>query len=183
MTAWLTKRWQACTDRERRLLLGAGVLLFLALLFVLALDPLLERIELLDQQTAKKERAIRELAALAAEARPIQTRLSQLETRLAPADGSFSLPAFLEEAASAARIRERIAAMQPQPVPPVPGAYKEMAVEVRLDGVALQPLLEFVGRLESSPTLIQIKRFHIKPRYDAPHFFEASLRVSAYEKR
>jgi hypothetical protein len=180
MTA-LTQRWQALTDRERRLLLIGGVLTVLAALYAVVIDPLLDRIDVLDQQLATKTRAIRELAALAEDYRPLQTRLTQLEARMAPAGGGFSLPSFLEETASATRIRDRIAAMQPQVVPPSQG-YKEYSVEVRFDGVALPSLLDFLGRLEASPTLIQIKRFHMKPRYDAPHFFEASLRISAYEK-
>ncbi|TKB77946.1 MAG: type II secretion system protein M [Nitrospira sp.] len=181
MIATLTQRWRVLSERERQLMLLGGVFIALALFYVAAIDPLLERIDLLDQQTAKKERAIRELASLARDYHPLQARLATLEKRLAPADGSFSLPSFLEEAAAATRIRERIAAMQPQAMPPSQG-YKEITVEVRLDGVALQPLLDFLGRLESSPTLLQVKRFQIKPRYDAPQFFEASLRISAYEK-
>jgi hypothetical protein len=181
MTA-LSHRWQALNDRERRLLLIGGALIALAALYTVVIDPLLERIEVQDQQLAKKTRAIRELASLAEDYRPLQTRLAQLEARLAPAGGGFSLPSFLEETASATRIRDRIAAMQPQVVPPSQG-YKEISVEIRLDGVALSSLLDFLGRLEASPTLIQIKRFQMKPRYDAPHFFEASLRISAYEKQ
>jgi Tfp pilus assembly protein PilN len=162
-------------------MLIGGILVALTLFYVMVIDPMQERIDLLDQQTAKKERAIRELASLAGDYHPLQARLATLEERLAPANGSFSLPSFLEEAAAATRIRERIAAMQPQAVPPSQG-YKEITVEVRLDGVALRPLLDFLGRLDSSPILLQVKRFQIKPRYDAPQFFEASLRISAYQK-
>lgn len=182
MMAALLQRWQALTDRERRLLLVGGALIALAALYAVVIDPLLERIDVLDQQLAKKTRAIRELASLAEAYRPLQRRLAQLEDRLAPGGGGFSLPSFLEETASATRIRDRIAAMQPQAVPPSQG-YKEIAVEIRFDGVALPGLLDFLGRLEASPIFIQIKRFQMKPRYDAPHFFEASLRISAYEKQ
>jgi hypothetical protein len=181
MMASLAQRWQALSWRERRLLLIGGVCVAAAVLYAAVIDPLLERLDLLDQQTTKKARAIRELASLAGEYHPLRTGLAKLEERLAPANGAFSLPSFLEEAAAATRIRERIAAMQPQSVPPSQG-YKEIAVEIRFDGVALQSLLDFLGRLESSPVLLQVKRFQIKPRYDAPHFFEASLRISTFQK-
>jgi hypothetical protein len=152
-----------------------------SLLFVLAVDPMLDRREILDRQIARKQRAVGELVQLGAECAAARARLTQIEQRIEDGKGKFSLLPYLEEAAAGAQVRDRIVSMQPQPTQPAQG-YKETAVELRLDGVQFPPLLALLVSLESSPYLVQVKRLQVKPRFDAVHLLEATLLVSTYEK-
>lgn len=181
MREMILQRWNALSSRERLLVMGGGVVTAASLYFVLGIDPLLSRLEMLDQQQLRKQRAIRELAELGAEHASLQARLNQMEARFAGGKANFSLLSFLEEAAAQSKIRDRIAAMQPQVVAPALG-YKEAQVEVRLDGVPMPSLLGFLNSLESSPRLLYIKRVQMKARYDAPEYLDATIRVSTFEK-
>jgi general secretion pathway protein M len=177
----IRRRWAGLSGRERMVVAAGGLVVAVSLLFVLVVGPLLEQGEVLDRQIARKQRALRDLAAIGAEYAVARAHVARLEERMAAGQGKFSLLPYLEEAASAAQVRDRIVAMQPQIALPAQG-YKETSVELRLEGVALPQLLNLLVRLEDAPYLLQVKRFQVKPRFDAPHLVEATLLVSAYEK-
>ena len=181
MMQTLQQRWQTLARRERMILLGGAGVGALSLLFVLVIDPWLEHLSRLDRQIVRTQHQIRELGVLGTQFASLRGRLAAVEDKLASGQGRFSLLPFLEEAAANAQIRDRIAAMRPQTNPPVQG-YKETIVEVRLEGVLLSELLALLVTLEDSPSLLQVKRAQMKPRFDAPHLLEATLLVSAYEK-
>lgn len=177
----LAERWLALAPRERTLLAGGGAILFVCLVFVLVVDPLLDRLARAERQTIRKHKELQELTQVGAEYTTLNARLAQLEQHLPPADGQFSMLAFLEDAAAAAQVRDRITAMQPQ-TPTVAQGYQETAVDVRLDGVPLPQLLDLLSQLEQAPYDTQVPHLQIKPKFDNPVYLEANLRVVTYAK-
>lgn len=169
------------SGRERAILLGGGILGILSLGFVLIVDPWLESLDRLDRQISRAQHHQRELRSLGAQAAILRGRVKAVEAKLEAAQGHFALLPFLEEAATAALVRDRITAMQPQATTPAQG-YTETAVEVRLEGVLLPDLLAFLLKVENSPYLIQVKRVQLRPRFDSPHLLEATVLVSTHEK-
>jgi general secretion pathway protein M len=163
------------------LVVAAGIVLAAVLLFMLAVDPLIERLDLLDRQVAGKERAIRELAIVGADYSIAKTRHARLDDRVAAGQGKFSLLSYLEESAAGAQLRDHIAAMQPQTASSVEG-YRETSVELRLEGVGFPQLLMLLSKLEESPYLLRVKRLQMKPRFDAPQVSDVTLLVSTYDK-
>lgn len=152
-----------------------------SLLFILVLDPLLASIEKLERQALRKQKERSELTVLAGQYASKQARLAQREQRLPPTVGTFSLLAFLEEVATAARVRDRIVGMQPQTPTTIQG-YQENAVDLRLDGVQLPQLLALLVALEQAPYDVQVRHLQIKPKYDNPVNLDASLRIVTYQK-
>jgi general secretion pathway protein M len=180
-SAWF-QRWERLSDRERTVVTLGGIVLLLGLGFAFIVDPELERLDLLNRQAARKERAMGELAAIVKDYAEINARLQQFEARVKPAAGTFSLLPFLEDAAAQGQIRDRIASMQPITASPAEAGYREAAVEMRLDGLTMPQLVAFLAQLDRAPAGLQIKRFQMKPRFDAPYLLEVRLRVSSYEK-
>lgn len=174
-------KWSSFSGRERMVVIALGIMMVAALLFTLVVDPLLERIDLLDRQLASKQRAISQLAIVGADYTMARAQLAAFNQRIMAGKETFSLLSYLEEAASAAKVRELIAAMQPQ-VSVSSQGYREVTAELRLEGVPFPSLLKLLAKLEDSPHLIQVRRLHVKPRLDAPHRFDASLTVSTYDK-
>ncbi len=181
MTRTLAQRWKALSQRERVVVGVGAVVIGAALVFVTVVDPLLERLDRLERQAARKQRELREVAALGAEYAALRARLSMLERRLPPPEAQFSLVAFVEEAASQTRVRERIVGMQPQP-PTASHSYQETSVDLRLDGVSLSDLLALLVELEQTPYDVQVRHLQIKPKYDAPYLLEATLRVVSHDR-
>ncbi len=177
----LKDRWRHLAARERTIVAIGGVVVLASLLFLLIVDPLLATIDKLDRQAIRKNKERNELAQLAASFTAKQALLAQREQRLPGPGVSFSLLAFLEEAATTVQVRERIVAMQPQPSTTIQG-YQETAVDLRLDGVQLPQLLALLVALEQAPYDVQVRHLQIKPKYDNPVNLDASLRIVTYAK-
>ena len=104
MTAF-QERWRHLAVRERMIVGAGAAVVIAALLFLIVVDPLLDRIDKLERQTVRKSKERVELSALAAEYAAKQARVTRLEQRLPNGDGQFSLLAFMEEAAASVQIR------------------------------------------------------------------------------
>lgn len=181
MMSPLRERWRHLAPRERTMLMIGGVITAASLLFVLAIDPLLATLDRLDRQTAKKQKEIGELAVLAQEYSAKHARLVKAENRMPTAEKGFSLLAFMEDAATTAHIRERIAGMQPQ-MQVLPQGYQETAVDLRLEGVQLPELLALLLEIEQAPYDLQVRHFQVRPKFDNPMNLDATIRVLSYAK-
>jgi len=181
MIPMIRERWGQLAPRERVIVAVGAVVVIVSLVFLLIVDPLLMKIDKLDRQAVRKSKERAELAGLAAEYSSKQARLTRLEQRIPPASGSFSLLAFMEEAATSVQIRDRIVGMQPQ-TPTITQGYQETAVDLRLDGIQLPQLLALLVALEQAPYDVQVHHLQIKPKYDNPVNLEATLRIVTYAK-
>ncbi|MEC4889574.1 MAG: type II secretion system protein GspM [Nitrospira sp.] len=181
MTPQLRERWKQLATRERTLLMIGGAVTAASLLFVLAIDPLLSTLDRLDRQAAKKHKESGELALLAQDYAAKQARLTKAESRMPAADSGFSLLAFMEDAATTAHIRDRIAGMQPQQQT-LPQGYQETAVDLRLEGVQLPELLALLREIEQAPYDLHVRHFQVRPKFDNPMNLDATIRVLSFVK-
>jgi general secretion pathway protein M len=181
MMQTLRERWQQMSQRERAIGLVGGIVVGLSLLFVIVVDPLLAKVERLDRQAVRKKKDIKELIILGQEYAAKRERLAEAERRLPALDSQFSLLTFMEEAATTARVRERIAGMQPQ-VQPVAQGYQETAVDLRLEGVQLPELLALLVAIDHAPYELQVRHLQIRPKFDNPVNLDATIRVLSYAK-
>lgn len=175
------ERWRNLAPRERVILGIGGVVVAASVLFLVVVEPLLMKIDKLERQAIRKAKERTELAGLANEFVTKQARLQQLEKRLAPATGDFSLLAFMEEAATSIQVRDRITGMQPQQPVALQG-YQETAVDLRLDGVQFPQLLALLAAIQQAPYDVQVRHLQIKPKYDNPLNLDATLRIVSYAK-
>jgi general secretion pathway protein M len=177
----LKDRWHHLAARERTILLVGGIVIGLSLIFVLIVDPLLAHLERLDRQASRKQKDIRELAALSQDYAAKRARLEKVEARMPPLNSHFALITFMEEAAMATHVRERITGMQPQ-VQTLPQGYQETAVDLRLEGVQLPELLALLVAIDQAPYGLQVRHLQIRPKFDNPVNLDATVRVLSYAK-
>lgn len=180
ITVW-KERWQNLSQREKVIVATGGAVVGASLLFLVVVDPLMAKIDKLERQTNRKAKERNELAVLAQEFSIKRVRLQQLEQRLAPSNGGFSLLAFMEEAANTLQIRDRIRSMQPQQPVPREG-YQETSVDLQLDGVLFPQLLALLVAIHQAPHDVQVRHLQIKPKYDNPVYLDATLRIVSYAK-
>ncbi len=181
MMQMLKERWKNFSPRERIIVSAGGTMVAAALVFLLIVDPLMMSIDTLDRQARRKAKDSQELALVAQEYMVKQARIVKLEQRMPSPPAQFSLLAFLEEATTAAQIRDRIVGLQPQAPITVQG-YQETAVDLRLDGVSLPQLLALLVAIERAPYDVQVHHLQMKPKYDNPVNLDATLRIVTYEK-
>lgn len=166
--------------REKLGVIGAGVVVAGALVYVAAVAPVLGRLSELDARIARRQVELGQLAALRAQYAQLKAQVDQVEARIAEARGTFSILSFLEGQAVRLGIRDRIASMRPQTTP-LFDRYRETAVEVRLERVSLNQLVNYLYQLEATPQRLVIKRLNIRTRFDNPAQLDVTFQVATYE--
>jgi general secretion pathway protein M len=175
------ERWHQMSKRERTLVMAGGIVLGLSLLFLLIVDPLLDKLDRLERQAVRKQKDLTELALLSQDYLAKRDRLAKIESRMPANDSHFSLLTFMEEAATTAQVRERITSMQPQ-VQSLAQGYEETAVDLRLDGINLPELLALLVAIDRAPYDLHVRHLQIRPKFDNPVNIDATVRVLSYAK-
>ncbi len=170
--------FQNLGTREKIFVIGAAVALLLTLLFLLIVDPLLDRSARLDRQIVSAQRQLQELRTLQREYRNRREVLDKINDRLRR-QKDFSLFSLLETLARQTGTREKILYMKPTVSPPN-DAYEEESVEIKMEGVTLEQLIQYLYQVENSPQFLKIKRLYIKPRFDNRQSLTAIFRVSNF---
>lgn len=168
------------TPRERVVVLGGAAVATLFFLVAYVFVPLVERHEVLDRGIRQQSEALTELAALRGEYLALKGRVDTQAARLARQQ-DFSLLSFLEETALRFQLRQHIAYMKPR-FSPIDDQRREVAVEMKLENVALRQAIRYLASLEESPYLIWTKRLQIKKRFADPHLLDVILVVATYER-
>ena len=165
-------------SRERLFVIGAGAVLALFLIFKLTIDPMLKRSADLDRQIATARRQLDEVRTLQQAYQRQKSVVDSINSQLKN-QPNFAIFSRLEELAGQTGIRSKIVHMKPTVSTPNE-VYNEESVEVKVEGVTLEQLVQYLHQVENSPQLLKIKRLEMKPRFDNRQILTATFRVSAF---
>ncbi len=156
----LRARLAATTERERLLLLGAGVavLAFVTFLIAFNFSSSADRIR---RGTQHKLTLLTQVQEAAASYRDAKSAQEAVEQRLA--GNNVRLISYLEEKASHAGLE--IPSINPKADVTLDGdKIIESAAEFTLTDVALNRLTDFLQSVEASPGIIRVKYLRLEPR-------------------
>ena len=165
--------------REQMLVVGAGVLVLVAVLFTFVVDPILARGANLDRRLAAAGRQLAALQTLRGDYQRQQQIIDRIDAQLRRQSKNFAIFSHLEQVAGQTGIQDKIQSMNTVASPPNT-VYKEDSVEVRMEGVSLTQLTEYLHRMERSPQVLRIKRLQVKPTRDNRQLLSVRLRVSVF---
>jgi general secretion pathway protein M len=169
--------WRRFSWREQ-LVLGWGAVIILGLLlYMVAVDPLLERMAILDRLIPQKQRELEQLNRLREEYGRLK---GQVDADVRSLGTGFSLSTFVEKTVLERVGKPRLAGIKPQPELPFEN-YQEVAVEVRLEQVQLGQIVSFLSGLEQAPQRLRVKRLEIKSRFNEPDLLDAAITVAVYQ--
>lgn len=170
------------STRERAWV-GAGVAFVLVLGFWLGVyDRVNARHEVLRRQVQAREAEYREVLSLAERYRRLSASAQGFEARLRQGRG-FSVLAHLEKLAKDNRIRNKQMRAKGGEAT---RHFREDTVEVRIDGVRLWDLVQFLYRIEhpeprdAAPDTLRVKALRIRPSAEDEGVLDATLQVAAY---
>lgn len=108
---------------------------------------------------------------------------ARLETlsRKAPLATGDSVISILEETAKGIGINGKVTSLKPLAEKQASG-YVEKEAEIKMDGVDLNQLVNFLYRIETNRYLLVTKEFSAKSRFDDPMLLDIRLRVSLFAK-
>lgn len=165
--------------REQILVVGAVILVLVAVLFTFVIDPILARAVNLDRRLDAATRQLAELQALRGDYQRQQQILDRIDAQLRRQKKNFAVFSHLEQVAGQTGIQDKIRSMNTVASPPNT-VYKEDSVEVRMEGVTLRQLIEYLHRVERSPQVLRIKRLQVNPARANRQLLSVRFRVSVF---
>lgn len=158
--------------------IGACILIIFFLLQFIVL-PFFEKKERLKIDIQNKEKDLKELSLLSAEYQSLKQNSQNLEKILAKREKNFNLFSFLEKSAGEAKVKDHIKYMKPSTVKDS-GLFKESMVEMKLEGVTINQLLDYLFRIEEPEEIIFIKRITINDNNKEKGYLDSILQVMTF---
>jgi general secretion pathway protein M len=171
--------WAQRNQREKYVLLGGGLAVFLFLTMEWFVLPTLDRLNQLDLLIVEKEREIGRFEELRHRYHGTHSRLENIVAKLEKQERGFSLVAYIEQMTMAQQVKHAVVELRPIVSSPIEG-YQETAVELALENISLRQAVSLLEALESSPYYLQVKRFSMKSRFSDPSVLDVRLVVSTY---
>ena len=163
--------------RERLLVLGAGAVTLLLLVWLGIIDPLTESLTKLDRDVARGRDDAASIGQLVGRYRALRGEVDKLEKSATSDQGGASLFAQLESIAVPIAGRERIIAMNPS-TRAVGNELQEELVEMRIEGITMRALVSLLYGVESRDPPIAVERLAVKRQYKDQSRVDATVVVS-----
>ncbi|MBN2256175.1 MAG: hypothetical protein JW736_10735 [Deltaproteobacteria bacterium] len=156
------------TKREKLYVVGgaSAVVIFLFIQFLLF--PLFDAKAKMKRSIERNERILQEIIELRSDYHFIKNSTDSIRAALKKRDKDFTLFSFLEKQAGRAGVKTNITYMKPSTETDT-GPYRESSVEMKLEGITLKQLVDYLYFIESPRDLVQIKRISIKQSSSQRH--------------
>ncbi len=172
--------FQRLSSRERTLL-GAAVSVAVVLgFYTLVWEPLSEDRGRAERLIRGRQQDLVDIKELRLEYMELLNRLEASRAMIDPKniDESFSLFPHIETTVSAVLGgRDQIRSMSPK-TKVINDAYREEAVEFKLNGIALDQLVDMMVKIEKGKQPLRVTRLQVKKRRRDPHKFDVTATVS-----
>jgi len=169
------------TQREQRLIFGAGGIIILIAVFLIV-DSLVQNYAQLNNKIENNKNEIIKITHLRNQHQETNRQLSAVKAQLEKIPKDFSVISFIEDLANKENIRENIGSQKPKTVG-LNEDYDETYVEIQMDNVKLSKLINFINKIENSGHLLKVKRLRIKTRYDDRNLLSVTMQVTTYKKK
>ena len=155
-------------------LAALGILVFLLLHF--AVFPFFDRRDLLKRGIEAKRDSLIEMIRLRREYESSKRGAEGVRKYLRMRKKGFTLFSFLERAAGRAGVKDHIKYMKPS-VSEREDRLKEAMVEMKLDGISLKQMVNYLYLIESPRDVVSVKRISIKDSKGSPGYLDAVVQV------
>ena len=148
--------------REMSFLLLGGFIVIASIYYLFILSPALTGQKKLDKYIVKKEADLARMVQLNEKWEQFNRNKVEAEKIFSSKGKNFTLLSFLEGISREVGIQKKIVYMKPLSSPGEPGASKSLGMEVKLEGINVSDLVNFLYKLEYSDKLIHIKSIRIQ---------------------
>ncbi len=172
--------FQRMSARERMLMGAATAVALILGFYTLVWEPLIADRAFAERRIRARQQDLVDIKDLRIEYMDLLNRLEVSRSIIDPEkiDTDFSLFPHIESTVSAVLGgREQIRSMNPK-TKAINDAFREEAVELKLDGVALDQVVEMMVRIEKNEHPLRVTRLQIKKRRRDPQKFDVTATVS-----
>lgn len=163
------------TQREKTILISGVICAFLIIMYLIV-SPVFSKLKKLDDKISGKRSELLEVLELKS-----TYGTSNLSSGTRVLEKDISLLSFLEGITS--KLNITIQSFRPSETDSSQD-FKELTAEVKLAGVSLKELTEFLYFLEKdSRYSIWVKKFHAKTTFKDPNKLDIDLTIGAYQSK
>lgn len=142
--------------------------------------PFFDKREAMKRGIEAKRSGLKEIITLRAEYESYRKGAAGIQSYLRRREKGFTLFSFLEQAAGRAKVKDHIKYMKPSGSRGS-GRLKESMVEMKLDGINLRQLVDYLYLIESPENVVSIKRISIRDSKGAAGYLDAVMQVLTIE--
>jgi len=166
-------------DERERIIVLAGIL-FLAgiLVWLVLLNPYVNRMQSLDRRIEGQRRNLEQVATLGQEIAQLRQQLAGLESQQGSGRPLFSQ---VESLTNQMGVRDQLLSMRPQPDSMQDG-FRQQTVEIRLERVSLSQLVGFLHAAEHRSHGIKVRSLRVRPRFDNRSQLDVNLVLMSLER-
>ena len=167
--------------REKYCVYAAAGVIGILLLFQFLIFPFFDARSRLKKGVKSKEKVLKEMIQLSSEYHKYQKKSQGISQILARRKRSgFTLFSYLEKAAGEAEVKTHIKYMKPS-TSTGSGPNKESSVEMKLEGITLEQMINYLYRIESPDSLVSVKRISVKENKGQTGYLDAILQVITFQ--
>jgi type II secretory pathway component PulM len=168
-------------SRERLFLLLGVVFVVCFVIFQMVITPYLEARQILERSLQRRQNELLEMSILQKEYQDLMQRQGVITRRIEQRSPQFSLFSFLEQQTTAVKVRNRVTSMKPATTELEDG-LEESSVEIKLDGITLKQLVDFLVRVESEENVILVKRLAVQKNQKESDLLDVVMNVVTFNK-
>ncbi|MCP3953579.1 MAG: type II secretion system protein M [Desulfobacterales bacterium] len=168
------------SKREQRMVYTAAGLIVVFLVCWLMVIPVIDKKERLQRALAVGSRDLAEIQVVIAEYNRLQQESSATRKQMTARKTGFTLFSFLEKMAGATRLKDRIAYMKPSDSAPKNSPFKISTVEMKLQAITLEQLVNYLYKIETADSAVQVKRISIVKTERARGLISATMEIESF---
>ncbi len=169
-------------NQREKMAIGAGIgFIGIFVLVQFLIFPFIDTRERLERSLAVHTRNYEDIQQLRVQYLEIKDRAAQSKIRFERRRRGFTLFSFLEELAAQVGIKDRITSMKPTSNKLKDSSYTQSLVDMKLNGISMEQMTQFIYRIETSQNMIHIKRLSLNKKEDDRGLLNVILQVETYE--
>ncbi len=171
--------WQRLDRREKMMVAGLGLFVFVFLLYSLFFAPLLTSRKDLQKSLVQKGVQLEKMRTMQQEYRLLQSQSTDIKSRIGRRPAGFTLFSFIEQQAAKAKIKKSINYLKPSEVERE-GELQESRVDMKLQEISTAELVAFLQLLESEENVIYVNRLSIKEHGKEAGYVDVVMQVITF---
>jgi general secretion pathway protein M len=170
--------WNKLEKRQRYMVAGAGVFVFVVLLLELVIFPFGEAMAKSRRYVASNQVKLEEMLQLDAEFARHRDKMASINQVIKTRGADFSLFSYLEKKAAQARVKGNIKQMNTSRGTQS-AAFEETVVDLRLEKITIRQLTDFLYLAESPADFVRIKRITVNKMKESPEYLNAQMLIAS----
>lgn len=175
-----TSQTNRLTRRERLFVLSGALFVLVFLAYQFGIEPFFQKKERLEQALVRQRTAVIEMQLLQQQYQELKANRGDILERVKRRPADFNLFTFVEQRATAVRVKDRLTSMKPATTSWQNG-LRQSEVEVKVEEVVLSQLIDFLIEIESIENAAFVRRIVVQKSRRESGLLDALISIVTFE--